>query len=440
MRWDQGTVPPQESMGIRALVIPIKDRAGIDAARAGGYRVYVELEDSAAGAVLPPGIAGAVVRGRPDAARLARLRRRLDAAGGRVLAVDERGKWPHIRTNWVTKRGDVLQVASRSAQPWIENNAALIRLSPRRGSSAPALLAYTWTPAMPTGVDQGPRLEDYLVAMAEAGAFGGDLLLPLHPRFQRELVLGLPQARKEWADIRKYLDFYSSELPARYTPLTDIAIVTAEPTRWFEVMNLLGRHNLAYEVVAPAQLEARDLGPFKLLIVLDEGPQTYLGVLERFAEKGGTVALRTSGRSGGGGLPWHRDPPVSATDTAATYAAGNGQIVELVRDTADPNVFALEMRQLLRRAGRMLDIWNGMTVMVAAYEDAGTNTVLVTAVNYAHEALPVQLRIAGTYDLIHYETPEEPARLLPHEHRNGYTEFVLPALRTGGRIFLSRQP
>ena len=38
---------------------------------------------------------------------------------------------PHVRLNEVTRRNDVLQVAGRSAQPWLENNGALVRLARR---------------------------------------------------------------------------------------------------------------------------------------------------------------------------------------------------------------------------------------------------------------------------------------------------------------------
>jgi hypothetical protein len=52
----------------------------------------------------------------------------------------------------------------------------------------------------------------------------------------------------------------------------------------------------------------------------------------------------------------------------------------------------------------------------------------------------VQLRIRGTFSQVSCESPEEAPALLPYQHRNGYTEFVLPALRTGARVFLSRIP
>ena len=57
------------------------------------------------------------------------------------------------------------------------------------------MLTYPWTPSTLSETDEGPALENYLLAIAEAGSFGADLVLPLHERFGRRLLLGQPQAR-----------------------------------------------------------------------------------------------------------------------------------------------------------------------------------------------------------------------------------------------------
>ena len=128
------------------------------------------------------------------------------------------------------------------------------------------------------------------------------------------------------------------------------------------------------------------------------------------------------------------------TDERVSYRFGEGRVVEVLKGIADPNTFALEMRQILGPDHRVIDIWNGITVLTAPHQEPTGDTVLVTALNYAHDPLPVQLRVAGTFSLVRYESPEEPAALLPRQHRNGYTEFVLPALHIGGRVFLTRAP
>jgi hypothetical protein len=382
-----------------------------------GYRVYLEVEAAAVAGFTPPDrLAGVVVKGAVSPSQLSQLKQRLGSSGARVLALEERGKWPHIRTNWVTKRNEVLQVSSRTAQPWIEQNAALVRIAQAAQPGAAPLLTYPWRPITLSDIDEGPRLEDYLVAIADAGSVGADLVLPIHERFQRNLLLGKPEARRWWKEIRSYIDFYSWNLPNRYRPIANVAIVAADPMASFEVMNLLARHNLPFEIIAPERLaalprrsadddagaKAGSLTPFNVVIVLNQPQGAQAGVLAEFAKNGGRVIERLNG-------------------------------------VADPNAFALEIRRILGREHRVIDIWNGITVLAAPYQEPDGRSVLVTALNYAYEPLPVQMRVRGTFSVVQYESPEEEAALLPYRHIAGYTEFLLPALRIGARVFLSQE-
>ena len=58
--------------------------------------------------------------------------------------------------------------------------------------------------------------------------------------------------------------------------------------------------------------------------------------------------------------------------------------------------------------------WNGITVLTAPYLDPDGKSMLVTAVNYAHQPLPVQMRVRGTFAVVHYESPDEPLTLCAH--------------------------
>ncbi len=404
VRWDQAQIPSRDNLGLSVLVVPATNSSAVSDAMAQGYRVYLEVEAAALAGFTPPSdrLAGVVVKGAATQGQLSQLRQRLGSPGTRVLALEERGKWPHIRTNWVTKRNEVLQVASRTAQPWIEQNAALVRIAQAAQPGAAPLLTYPWRPITLSDVDEGPRLEDYLVAIADAGSVGADLVLPLHERFQKNLLLGKPQARQWWKEIRRYIEFYSWNLPNRYRPLANIGVVTSDPMASFEVMNLLARHNLPFEIIAPERLAGRGLAPFDVLIVLNQ-PQGSLAVtLSEFAKKG-------------------------------------GRVVEMPKGVPDPNAFALEVRRSLGRERRVIDVWNGITVLTAPYEEPYGRSMLVTALNYAYQPLPVQIRVRGTFSVVQYESPEESAALLPYRQIDGYTEFLLPALRIGGRVFLSQE-
>ena len=65
-----------------------------------------------------------------------------------------------------------------------------------------------------------------------------------------------------------------------------------------------------------------------------------------------------------------------------------------MKEVPDANRFALEMRgPLLGRDTRVVDISNGIAVIAAPYADPDGTTVLLSLLNYAHQPLPVQLRV-----------------------------------------------
>ena len=124
-------------------------------------------------------------------------------------------------------------------------------------------------------------------------------------------------------------------------------------------------------------------------------------------------------------------------------ASGKGgitKVIERANVPADPNMSALEMRQLLGAERRVVDIWNGITVLIAPYSRPASGDVVLTVVNYAAQPLPIQLRVRGAFSQVQDEVPGEPAVLVPFEVRDGGTEFVLPAVRIGARVFLNRMP
>ena len=67
----------------------------------------------------------------------------------------------------------------------------------------------------------------------------------------------------------------------------------------------------------------------------------------------------------------------------------------MAKGPVDPNAFALEVRQLLGRERRVVDIWNGITVLAAPYEEPKGRARVLTVLNYAHQPLPVQMRVRG---------------------------------------------
>jgi len=335
----------------------------------------------------------------------------------------------------VTLRDNVLQVASRSAQPWLDSNAVFTRIAGTGPGGPPLVLSPAWEPTTVADSHHGPALEDYLVAIAEAGSFGHDLVLPLHEEFERRLLLGQPAARTDWQEIRRYLEFYSWDLPRRYRRISNVAVVTADPMGSIEVLRLLTRHNLPFELVAPANVGGETLKGFALVIVLDPLRPAQVPALTTFAGGGGTVVLNGPPP----GLRWDGSVELVRNDRHVAYHLGEGRVLELLEPVENPDEFAMSMRDVLGPDGRVVDVWNGITVLIAPYEDPGAETVLLSVLDYAHDAQPIPVRVKGTFTLGRYESPESGTLLLPLQRRDGHTEFVLPALRAGGRVFLTRE-
>ena len=158
VRWDRDQAPSSDSLGVSTLVIPAKNKAAAQRALEQGYAVVLEVDAAGLAAFAPPAgrVSGVIVKGTATRAQLSQLRLRLKPRGITVRALEERGKWPHIRSNWVTNENGVLQVSSRTQQPWIENNAALIKIAQVAQPDAVPLLTYPWTPITLSEIQEGP--------------------------------------------------------------------------------------------------------------------------------------------------------------------------------------------------------------------------------------------------------------------------------------------
>jgi hypothetical protein len=234
------------------------------------------------------------------------------------------------------------------------------------------VLGYPWKPDTQTDPAARPSAGDFQLAIAEAGAFGADLLLDLDTA-----------SLDAWKDARATLDFYKT-----YTPreaIANVGVVAADTEKWYEVLNLLSRQNVQYRILQAAPAAAADLD---LVVLLDPGATA---------------------------LPAER-------------------VLQAGEDANDPNSFALKVWNRLGRKGRPADVWNGITVLVGlAREGSGLR---LDAVNYSTQPLPVQMRVRGIYKKAELSTPERGTQSLTVEHLDGFTEFVIPELRVGARVRL----
>ena len=105
-----------------------------------------------------------------------------------------------------------------------------------------------------------------------------------------------------------------------------------------------------------------------------------------------------------------------------------------------PERFPEDVRRLVGETKLPISLWNASTIIAIPYKLPGASTATVELLNYSADAMPVQVRIQGSYSMVRYETPERGVELLTPNHQGGFTQFDVPWLRIGGRVHLSAMP
>ncbi len=443
LRWTEPELPPARELGATDLVIPWNEasRAFVENARRQGYRVFAEVtptEVAALEAGTTEGLSGIIVKageaGKEPAGlheQLAKLRPANPEL--KVLFLGQGGAQPQLRGSMVVKNNGVLQVSSPTAQPWIDSNVALVRYERAIRPSQPPLVSFKWE--FPDAPDDygAPTAADYALAVAEAGASRADLILTVDSKLQKALAQKSPDGLETWIRVEQYISFYSHDSELLADRVADVGVVTADYETSYEPANLMARHNIPFRVLTPHDLDAGRLRGMAVLVVFSPPDARAQGVIEKFAEQGGTAVL--AGLKGS--YPWHSSPPVTKTEQAVTYKVGSGKIIEITEPIADPETFAEDVRRLLPRQEVWFRLWNALTTLGTLYRQPGGSDYELDLVNYLQEPLRVQVRVKGSFTSVRYETPEHGCcRSLTPTVSNGFTEFIVPDLAIGGRVHL----
>lgn len=415
--------------------------AQVKAARKQGYQVYVEVPlDQATGvAETTSGLAGIILRAPASkSGELEKSLPKLQSAHPklRFVVLDPDGKRPEMRGSLVIKRNSVLEVSSPTAQPWIDSNLALVKVEQRSNPAQVPMYTFSW------GGDSGqqqPALtaEDYSLAVAEAGACHADLMLELEDRLQKGLIDHDPQARALWRQVRSYAGFYSHAAEQAMEAAATVAVVVDDFDPSDEVMNLLARHNIPFQVLRPADLQSADLRGFDVIAVFAKPDRPACERMGELAKLGKTVVLVDAH----GSYPWQNDQPVRVNEHVLSYAVGKGKVLELAEPVTDPETFAQDIRRLLGTQNVLMNLWNGLTTIAVPYREHSGTVKVLELINYSGDPLRLQVQVKGTFASIRYETAGHACceSLVPVKH-NGFTEFVIPELQIAGRVHLEANP
>jgi hypothetical protein len=441
LRVAPGPLPSAKAIGVSDIVVhwPVCETASLAKLRALGFRLFLETGSSDLAAA-------AAAAERADAAGVI-----LDPAGSDSAANDELfrssktahpkllfrflipgGKQPQMRGRLVVDRDGILQVSSPSSQPWLDTNLALARLAGTFHPDAlPVLYDFHWDLSDAVHKELGPSVDEYALAIAEAEAIRADVIVDFPEPLQKALAADQPDAWALWNQVKRYVAFSSGIPSGGVQSIANIGVVTCDDQTNYEAMNLLARHNLAFETVRPQDLGAQRLKGWNALVVFC--PPKEMDVLSVFVKRG-AIAVLVNQR---GEYPWHSNSPVRQDAHSATFTVGSGQVVELKEPVTEPEMFARDLRRLIGAERSALGLWNSLTTLVTGYRQEPRGETILNVINYADVPDNVQVQIKGRFASIQLESPEEGCcRPLQAFEHAGFTEFTIPRLVIAARVHL----
>jgi protein-tyrosine-phosphatase len=289
----------------------------------------------------------------------------------------------------------------------------------------------------PEQQEKNPTAEDYLLAIAEAGACHANLVLDVDEHLQRSLNAHDAGAWKLWKEVLNYADFYSRhKTQHRLEPAADVAVVVDDLDPGDEVLNLMARHNIPFKVLRASDLKSKDLVAFDVIIVFAKPDQESARQMSHVVTLGKTVVLAGAQ----GAYPWHNHEGVRLNEHATSYAVGKGKVIELSEAISDPETFSQDIHRLLGKEHALISLWNGLTTIAVPYAADSRDLEEIEFINYATDPLRVQVQVKGSFPAVQYASPEHGCCefLSPILH-HGFTEFVIPELQIAGRVYLIAQ-
>ncbi len=440
IRWTEPVLPARTLLAY-GLALPWDAAPTMaESARKQGYRVYATVPlgqaSAAANSSRAIGISGIILEaGDSDHEEAEKTARSLRLAHPSlaVLSPDPRAKQPSMMGSTVINHQGILQVSSPTEQPWINSNLALVGYDRAFHPSQTPLFDFQWE--LPDALQQqlGPSAEDYSLAVAEAGALHSDLILNLHPSFEKSLVSGSDEGWAVWERVAEYVEFYLKEGQRPVAFPATVGVVTDNYDASYETTNLMARHNILFRVLPPTQLTHQSLQGLDLIVIFVKPDQAAIRQMTEFVNGGGVAILVNlpspfSGYSSG---------TRRVSGDSVMYTMGQGKVIELAQGVADPETFSRDVRRLLGEDKLPISLWNASTSIAIPYKLPSTSTATIELVNYSAEPMPVQVRIQGSYSVVRYETPERGCcEILTPTHQDGFTQFDVPSLKIGGRVHL----
>jgi hypothetical protein len=256
-----------------------------------------------------------------------------------VLAATD-ARWPGVR---VRKRGERSANAGPTGAAWVDANGWIAQLA-----KAKAPTKTFWLASKPGENEYSLRPKTYLLAIAEAGAYGVRWPITLDEGFSLALRSRDAAAIAHWRRMMDTLNFFEERRSSgALRPAGTLGAVSdftgANEFVASEFLNLAARRNLMYRVLDKTR--EPNLDGLRAIIYLDQEPVTdeWRSALMSFASDGGLVLAQSAA-----GLKVETAVPCDLPGYRM-WSAGKGHIAMPVKDWEDPWVTASETQMLVGR-------------------------------------------------------------------------------------------
>ncbi len=295
-----------------------------------------------------------------------------------------------------------------TGMPWVDANGWLIQLARTR---APGTAI--WTAAEPPAQGGFVRSSSYVLAIADAEAYGARWVLALDAPMRDGLAANSSLALDGWKNVMAALGRLEANPQWRqYRPVGVLGVISdfgpPNDDLSCEILNLAMRRGIPFRIIERARAAAAPLASFKALIYADEQPPAP-GLQTRllaFVRAGGLLVAGSKFPRAGG-------RPAGA-DTYGRYdieALGGGRIARAKTDAQDPYLVAADTQLLMSHRNDLLRVFNTGTLNCSYTAAPDGRAALLQIVNYAMRPAghPVSVAFSDRYRAARLRTLEAPA-------------------------------
>ncbi len=262
--------------------------------------------------------------------------------------------------------------------PWVDSNGWFIRLARTLAPGKPV-----WTSVAPPKASF-TRTAQYVLAVADAYAYGGRWAITLDEKLQSALKDRKPAARTFWDSITSTVQFFLRHPDwEQYRPVANLGVLSdfagANEYTSHEVLNLLPRRGVAYRILDKSQPSSPSLEGLRAVLYADDEPPAspLREKLTEFANAGGV--LIAAGK-------WPAPSVQPSADPYRRwniYPSGKGRIAVAKDPGGDPFLIAADAQLLMSRRNDVVRLFNSSTLNSYFTQSPDGRRAVLHILNYA---------------------------------------------------------